>query len=244
MVKVNASANRIAALEAQLVAANERADMLEHQRCELESALHSSHRHVAHFRERAEAAEREMVDWRGEAEAAVDAAIQLRPMTERAEAAERERDDAITNATRWGARMQEADRQRVGAELDRDAARLERDEAVAAAAVMREALEAVQWAVVSHSSIVHGDFHHCPRCEAFEKYGHDDDCLIGTALASTAGRGTLAELRRLRAFAQRVRDIAANEEDDARFRAAIESGLDVLDRPEAEPTEGVLEAGK
>ena len=66
---------------------------------------------------RAEAAEREMVDWRGEAEAAVDAAIQLRPMTERAEAAERERDEA----------------------------RLERDEVVAAAAAMREALKRVQW---------------------------------------------------------------------------------------------------
>ena len=46
-------------LEQQVAAANERADMLEHQRCELESALHSSHRHVAHFRECAEAAERE-----------------------------------------------------------------------------------------------------------------------------------------------------------------------------------------
>ena len=178
----------IAALEAQLVAANERA----------------------------EKAEREMVDWRGEAEAAVDAAIQLRPMTERAEAAERER----------------------------DAARLERDELEVQCAAMREATEHLQTCLGAfldrYEDRLAGEW---PRQESdtWEDVMYLPHKALRTgiaALASTAGCDLLARLQRLENYyqaAERLRrvDLLMQADDTARHVPEMMAAVKAMDAARA-----------
>jgi hypothetical protein len=206
---------QVATLTAQLTAATERADLLEHQRCDLESALHSSERHVAHFRERAETAERIAATEKAEYAACEEEFIRAEV---RVDEAEHKRSELAETYRRDSAAWHELQDTLV---RQRDAAVAARDEAEAGAAAARSAIHEIMWpgcnAGVADQLV-------CGGC------GQSRTCPAYPVLSGTAGAAMLARLKRLEAVA-----------DAAQYHAAVcrEPGYDMAD---AEETLKALEA--
>ena len=96
-------------------------------------------------------------------------------------------------------------------------------QAQAEAAVMRAALEAVQYGWAGHFP--------CPECGNGRQDDHTAACIVGAALAGGAGKALLDELARLRAFVATVR---GEHTIDAALAARLNVSLAALDAGEGQ----------
>jgi hypothetical protein len=143
-----------------------------------------------------------------------------------------ERDKAREEAARWGAAALEADHEQVAAELDRDAAIIERDEAVKRAEAAAWAAVALR-AVLERYEIIHyvdEEHWYCRQCYGVEM--HADWCPVGAALTPDAGADLLARVKRLEAFATAVGSALVQDRGDYwQLEARLEDAQEALRKP-------------